>query len=122
MRYKPTVVLPKVTDPHAVRKAVAEYDALASERSYETHGFKPAREYYLLIVGRRYDLKAILVTGWSCSATELPARLINRTLSFYALSDAFNDLRRPRKLMADRAPRSEIEAAFSSFCVHLWRV
>jgi hypothetical protein len=40
---------------------------------------------------------------------------------FYALSDAFNDLRRLRQLTAVGAPRSEIDAAFSSFYVHLWR-
>jgi hypothetical protein len=40
---------------------------------------------------------------------------------FYALSDAFNDLRRLRDLHAKSAPRSEIEGAFSSFYVHLWR-
>jgi hypothetical protein len=40
---------------------------------------------------------------------------------FYALSDAFNDLRRLRDLVARRAPRSELDAAFSSFYVHLWR-
>lgn len=40
---------------------------------------------------------------------------------FYALSAAFNDLRRLRQLTADGASRSEIEAAFSSFYVHLWR-
>lgn len=40
---------------------------------------------------------------------------------FYALSDAFNDLRRLRQLTADGAPRSELDAAFSSFYVHLWR-
>jgi hypothetical protein len=40
---------------------------------------------------------------------------------FYAISDAFNDLRRLRQLTADGAPRSELDAAFSSFYVHLWR-
>jgi len=40
---------------------------------------------------------------------------------FYALSDAFNDLRRLRDLVARGAPRSELDAAFSSFYVHLWR-
>ena len=40
---------------------------------------------------------------------------------FYALSDAFNDLRRLRDLVGRDAPRSELDAAFSSFYVHLWR-
>jgi hypothetical protein len=42
---------------------------------------------------------------------------------FYALTDAFNDLRRLRELLADDAntPKSEVDAAFSAFYVHLWR-
>jgi hypothetical protein len=37
---------------------------------------------------------------------------------FYALTDAFNDLRRLRELIPAKAPRSEIDAAFSAFYIH----
>ena len=40
---------------------------------------------------------------------------------FYGLADAFNDLRRLRTLVSTDAPRSELDAAFSAFYVHLWR-
>ena len=40
---------------------------------------------------------------------------------FNALADAFNDLPRLRDLVSANTPRSELDAAFSAFYVHLWR-
>lgn len=51
--------LSDLTDPQAVLAAIAEYDALGQAAFLEKHGFRPARSYFLIHGGRRYDSKAI---------------------------------------------------------------
>jgi MoxR-like ATPase len=46
-----------------VREAIAEYDELGAEAFYAKYGFGPAREYFLVVDGRRYDSKAILAAA-----------------------------------------------------------
>lgn len=68
--------------------------------------------------------RVMLGLGDIIAATPLNAREDVRDALgdvFYALTDAFNDLRRLRVLVAGDAPRSELDAAFSAFYVHLWR-
>jgi len=48
-----------LTDPDAVLQAVAECDRLGRPRFLETHGFHPARDYFLVVSGQEYDSKAI---------------------------------------------------------------
>lgn len=68
--------------------------------------------------------RVMLGLGEIIAATPLNAREDVRDALvdlFYALADAFNDLRRLQVLVAGGAPRSELDAAFSAFYVHLWR-
>ncbi|UKD58583.1 DUF3883 domain-containing protein [Amycolatopsis sp. FU40] len=44
----------------AVRKAVAEYDDRGAEDFLRAYGFEPARQYQLLVHGKRYPSKAIV--------------------------------------------------------------
>ena len=48
-----------LTSPDAVLKAVAEFNELGREAFLSKYGFGKAREYYLLLDGKRYDSKAI---------------------------------------------------------------
>lgn len=48
-----------LTDPEAVNKAIAEFDALGRDAFLAKHGFKPARDYFIVVDGKRYDSKAI---------------------------------------------------------------
>jgi len=53
-RGREPVVLPLPDD-----RALDEYDELGQDRFLEKYGFRPARSYYLVRDGRRYDSKAI---------------------------------------------------------------
>jgi hypothetical protein len=57
------MALPRVTSPDAVRHAIAEYDEIGPERFYDKYGYGPARGYFLVVDGRRYDSKAILAAA-----------------------------------------------------------
>jgi 5-methylcytosine-specific restriction enzyme A len=46
-------------DPRAVREAMAEFDRLGREAFLTRYGFGPARGYFVIEGGRRYDSKAI---------------------------------------------------------------
>jgi hypothetical protein len=52
--------LSDLTDPEAVRQAVAEYDRIGQDAFLSKYGFGPSREYYLVLGGRTYDSKAIV--------------------------------------------------------------
>jgi hypothetical protein len=51
--------LSELTSPTAVRKAIAEFDRLGQELFLRKYRFGPARSYFLIYEGRRYDSKAI---------------------------------------------------------------
>lgn len=48
-----------LTDRQAVLAAVVEYDAVGRRAFLDKSGYGPAREYYLMVDGKRYDSKAI---------------------------------------------------------------
>jgi hypothetical protein len=52
--------LAELTDSEAVRKAVAEFDELGRDGFLRKYGFGPARSYFLVVDGKRYDSKAIV--------------------------------------------------------------
>jgi hypothetical protein len=52
--------LANINSRDAILQAVAEYDRLGRDAFLQRHGFKPAREYFLIIDGREYDSKAIV--------------------------------------------------------------
>lgn len=49
-----------ITDPNAVRSAIAEFDELGRDAFLDRYRFGRSREYFLIHEGRRYDSKAIL--------------------------------------------------------------
>lgn len=51
--------LADLTSPDAVRSAMAEFDAIGREAFLTKYGFRPARSFFLIENGRRYDSKAI---------------------------------------------------------------
>ena len=48
-----------LTDSNAVRSAMAEFDGIGREAFIIKYGFRPARSFFLIENGRRYDSKAI---------------------------------------------------------------
>ncbi|WP_300678487.1 HNH endonuclease [Nocardioides sp.] len=53
------MALADLTDPDAVRKAMAEFDERGRDAFLEEYGFHPARDYFIELDGKRYDSKAI---------------------------------------------------------------
>ena len=53
------VGLSDLSDKSAVLQAIAEYDELGREAFLERYGYRPARSYFVVHEGRRYDSKAI---------------------------------------------------------------
>jgi hypothetical protein len=53
------MALTAITSAEAVADAMAEYDAIGSAAFLEKYGFGPARRFWLVHEGRRYDSKAI---------------------------------------------------------------
>jgi hypothetical protein len=53
------LALNDLTAPAAVRSAVAEFDSVGRATFLQKHGFRPARDYFLVVKERRYDSKAI---------------------------------------------------------------
>lgn len=51
--------LSELTDANSVRSAILEYDRIGRDAFLKKYGFRPARSYYLLEGGKRYDSKAI---------------------------------------------------------------
>ena len=63
----------KVTDPDAVRAAVAECESLGREAFLERYGFGKARRFFLKIGRRRYDSKAIVAVAFRHQYKGAPA-------------------------------------------------
>lgn len=55
----------EVSDPNAVRAALAEYDAIGRDAFLEKYGFGRTRSYWLDLDGRRYDSKAVLGAAYA---------------------------------------------------------
>jgi len=49
-----------LSSPQAVRAALAEFDAIGRQAFLRKYGFGPARQYFIVVDGRRYDSKAIV--------------------------------------------------------------
>lgn len=56
--------LEELTDPSAVRQAIARFDELGRDAFLRRHGFGPARRFWLVVDGKRYDSKAIAGVAW----------------------------------------------------------
>ena len=54
------MALSDITDSTAVLQAAHEFDALGRGAFLDRYGFGKAREYFLVISGKRYDSKAIM--------------------------------------------------------------
>jgi hypothetical protein len=54
------MALSDITDSTAVLQAAQEFDALGREAFLARYGFGKAREYFLVLGGKRYDSKAIM--------------------------------------------------------------
>jgi hypothetical protein len=55
--------LADLTSRDAVLAAIAEYDTLGQDRFLAQYGFHPARRYWLVHNGRRYDSKAVVAAA-----------------------------------------------------------
>lgn len=53
------MALADLTDPGAVLKAIAEFDERGRDAFLDEYGFSPARDYFIVVDGKRYDSKAI---------------------------------------------------------------
>ena len=53
------MALADLTDPQAVREAIAEFDERGREAFLGKYGFDPARDYFVVADGKHYDSKAI---------------------------------------------------------------
>src|SRR4051794_12134759 len=53
------MALADLTDPEAVRKAIAEFDERGRDAFLDEYGFDPAKDYFVVVGGNRYDSKAI---------------------------------------------------------------
>ena len=56
--------LDELTDPGAVRLAMARFDEMGRDEFLRTYGFGPARKFWLTADGKRYDSKAIVGVAW----------------------------------------------------------
>lgn len=54
------MTLSQITDPEAVKQAIAEFDRLGRDEFLRKYGFGRSVRYYLMYEGRPYDSKAIL--------------------------------------------------------------
>ena len=52
--------LSELTSVSAVNQAIAEFDQLGRDAFLKKYGFWKARNYYLIVGGKRYDSKAIV--------------------------------------------------------------
>ena len=67
------MALGDLTSRDAVLRAIAEYDLLGGDAFRSEHGFGPARSYFLVHDGRRYDSKAIAGVAHGYQHPELGA-------------------------------------------------
>lgn len=61
--------LEELTDPSAVRQAIDRFDELGRDAFLRQHGFGPARRFWLVVDGKRYDSKAIAGVAWGFQYT-----------------------------------------------------
>jgi 5-methylcytosine-specific restriction protein A len=54
------MALADLTDPEAVNEAIAEFEALGRDTFLSKYGFKRAKDYFIVVDGKRYDSKAIV--------------------------------------------------------------
>lgn len=54
------MALADLTDPKAVEQAMAEFDERGRESFLDEYGFAPARDYFIVADGKRYDSKAVV--------------------------------------------------------------
>ena len=54
------MALADLTDPKAVEQAMSEFDERGRESFLDEYGFAPARDYFIVADGKRYDSKAIV--------------------------------------------------------------
>jgi 5-methylcytosine-specific restriction protein A len=54
------MALADLTDPDAVRQAIAEFDERGRDAFLEEYGFHPARDNFIELNGKQYDSKAIV--------------------------------------------------------------
>lgn len=71
--------LSQLTDREAVLRAIREFDELGREQFLEKHGFGPARRYFVVHEGRRYDSKALAGVAYSY---QFPQRDLLRASEF----------------------------------------
>jgi 5-methylcytosine-specific restriction protein A len=62
-----------LTDRGAVLSAIEEFDRLGPDDFLQRHGFGPARSYFVLWNGQRYDSKAIAGVAHNIQRPDLPA-------------------------------------------------
>ncbi|MCF4122178.1 HNH endonuclease [Antribacter sp. KLBMP9083] len=53
------MALADLTDPEAVRRAIAEFDAIGRDTFLKRYGFDPAKDYFIVVDDKMYDSKAI---------------------------------------------------------------
>jgi 5-methylcytosine-specific restriction protein A len=53
-----------VTDENAVLAAIKEFKEFGRDKFLKKHGFKRARQYFIVYEGKRYDCKPILVSAY----------------------------------------------------------
>lgn len=53
------MTLSQLDDPDSVLEAIAEFDKLGRDEFLSRYGFAPARGYFVILDGKRYDSKAI---------------------------------------------------------------
>ncbi|GAA4561072.1 HNH endonuclease [Planotetraspora kaengkrachanensis] len=95
-----------------VLSAIEEYDKLGRDAFLETYGYGPARGYFLLYDGKRYDSKAIVgvahrdVDGWPLRAEDFSGG--NATVA-RALRDLGFEVTRPGDIIEGHSLESLLE-------------
>ena len=87
------MALSDITDRDAVLQAAREFDTLGRETFLAHYGFGKAREYFLVLNGKRYDSKSIV---GAAHAARLPSRLWWKKNSYVASGRTALVFHRPR--------------------------
>jgi hypothetical protein len=107
------MAVPNLT-AEAIRKAIQEYDELGAERFLAKYGYGHAREYFVVVDGRRYDSKAIAGvahgyldgSGGALRTNQFSGDRDND--SPMSLSDHAPDGRQPLRRHAKHSPTSSV--------------
>ena len=84
-----------LTDPAAVQTALNEYDQVGADAFLAKYGFGPARSYFVVRDGKRYDSKAIVgvaygyqhpAEGRGCGRGYIRSRFLHRSLRIISSS------------------------------------